>query len=317
MNGGMGRRGFFKRVFAASACGAGVMASSKSIFAMEAAGSLLSHKNIGVLPMDNPDYAIGRFKDRILIQYYGLSCFLIVSSKGVRIVMDPFIADKTILHSELKKEPADMVTVSCGSYAHCHVFSVGGIPFIYQITAPTELHGITFRGVATQHLKMLEASTLSPGQNVVMCFEVDGIKLCHLGALGHVLTDDQLKQIGKVDILMVPVGGVSTLPIEDAREVVKRINPQIILPMHYRSERLLEPTWAPIDDFFADRPKKTVEGEGHTKIYYQNVLRCDSNVGSCSLEFMKQGEKVVLTSPGATDQISADTMNAIVPRFVY
>ncbi len=306
-----------RRSFLTGALAAGALLSDRNLYAMDAAGSLLSHKSTGVFPMDNPDYAIGRFKDRLLIQYYGLSCFLVVSSKGVRIVMDPFIADKVILHSELKKEPADVVTVSCGSYAHCHVFSVGGIPYIYQITEPTVLHGITFRGVAAQHLKMLEASTLSPGQNVVMCFEVDGIKLCHLGALGHVLTDDQLKQIGKVDILMVPVGGVSTLPVEDAREVCKRINPQIILPMHYRSERLLEPTWAPIDDFFADRKKKTIEREGQTKTYYENVLRCDSNVGSCSLEFMKQGDKVVLTSPGANDQISADTMNAIVPRFVY
>ena len=317
MNGGMGRRSFFRRVFAASACGAGAMLSRKNAFAMEATGSLLAPRNTGIFPMENPDYAIGRFKDRMTIQYYGLSCFLIVSSKGVRIIMDPFIASKQVLHSEVKKEPADVVTVSCGSYAHCHVFSVGGTPYIYQITEPTVLHGITFRGVATQHLKMLEASVLSPGQNVVMCFEVDGIKLCHLGALGHTLTDDQVKQIGKVDILMVPVGGVSTLPVADAREVCNKINPQIILPMHYRSERMLAPDWAPIDDFFADRKKKTIESEGQTKTYYENVLRSDSNVGSCSLEFMKQGDKVVLTSPGANDQISAATMNAIVPRFVY
>ena len=196
---GMGRRNFFRRVFAASACGAGAMLSRKNAFAIDATGSLFAHSNTGIFPMENPDYAIGRFKDRMTIQYYGLSCFLIVSSKGVRIVMDPFIASKQVLHSEVKKEPADVVTVSCGSYAHCHVFSVGGTPYIYQITEPTVLHGITFRGVATQHLKMLEASVLSPGQNVVMCFEVDGIKLCHLGALGHTLTDDQVKQIGTVE----------------------------------------------------------------------------------------------------------------------
>ena len=306
-----------RRSFLAGAIASGALLSEKNIRALEAAGSLMSPRSSGILAMENPDYAVGRFKDRMTIQYYGLSCFLIVSSKGVRIVMDPFIADKQILHSELKKEPADVVTVSCGSYSHCHVFSVGGTPYIYQITEPTELHGIKFRGVATEHLRMLEASILSPGQNIVVCFEVDGIKLCHLGALGHALTADQRKQIGEVDILMIPVGGVSTLPVEEAREVCKKINPQIILPMNYRSERLLAPEWAPIDDFFGDRKKKTVEGEGHTKTYYENVLRCDSNVGSSSLEFMKQGDKVVLTSPGANDQISAATMNAIVPRFVY
>lgn len=317
MNGGIGRRSFFKRVFALSAFGAGSFMSRKNMFAMGSGDSLLSPRSTGMFAMDNPDYAIGRFKNRLVIQYVGLSCFVITSSNGTKIITDPFIADKSILHSELKKEPADVVTVSCGSYAHCHVFSVGGTPYIYQITEPTELHGITFRGVATRHLKMLEASTLMPADNVVMCFEVDGIKLCHLGALGHKLSDEQVKQIGKVDILMVPVGGVSTLPVEEAREVCKQLNPQVILPMHYRSERMPFPSWATVDDFLKDRKMKVVESEGQSKKYYENVLKSDSNVGSSSLEFMLDKGAVVLTSPGANDQISASSMNVIVPRCVY
>jgi L-ascorbate metabolism protein UlaG (beta-lactamase superfamily) len=267
--------------------------------------------------MTNPDYAIGRFKDRITIEYVGLSCFIVTSSKNKRIIMDPFIADRKILYPELKKEIADVVTVSCGSYAHCHVFAVGGVPFIYQVSEPTELHGIKFRGVETQHLKMLDAAVVDPAKNVVMCFEVDGIKLCHLGALGHKLTDEQVQQIGQVDILMVPVGGVSTLPVDDARAVCKQINPQIILPMHYRNERALFPDWATVYDFLGDRKMHTRESDGMTKKYYENTLLCDYVVGSNILEFAKKNGRVELTCPGDKTQIAAASMNVIVPRCAY
>jgi hypothetical protein len=151
-----------------------------------------------------------------------------------------------------------------------------------------------------------------------MCFEVDGIKICHLGALGEKMTDEQASQIGKVDILMVPIGGVSTLPVEDARAVSKQLNPRIILPMNYRSERMVYPTWATPDDFFSDRKSKVVEGGGgHSNKYYENVLRCDSNVGSCELEFVMRNGKVEFTPPGANGQLAAETMNAIVPRCAY
>jgi L-ascorbate metabolism protein UlaG (beta-lactamase superfamily) len=318
MNGKLERRSFFKRAFAASAMGAGSLLTGKNALASNSIESIPG-QSTGILPMENPDYSIGRFKNRITIQYVGLSCFVITSSKGVKIITDPYLAnDKNVLHSQLRKEPADVLTVSCGSYAHCHVFDVGGTPFIYKITKPTVLHGITFRGVATRHLKMPEVATIDAGDNVVMCFEVDGIKICHLGALGHKLTDEQVKQIGKVDILMVPVNGVSALPVADAREVCKQINPQIIFPMHYCSERMVFPEWATAEDFLSDRKVRSVESEGHTKKYYENVLWCNYNVGSDSLEFILQADGTVkMTSPGANDQISAKTMNVIVPRYLY
>jgi len=317
MNSGIGRRSFFKRAVAAATFGGGTVLSGKNAFAMHAAGSLLSHEQTGVFPMESSDYKIGRYKNRITIQYYGLSCFMVTSSTGKRIVMDPFIADRKILFPELAKEPADVVTISCGSYSHCHVFAVGGVPFVYQVTEPAELHGIKFRGVETEHLKMTDGAIVAAGKNVVVCFEVDGIKLCHLGALGHKLTDEQVNQIGPVDILMVPVGGVSTLPIEDARAVCKQINPQIIMPMHYRNERALFPEWATVYDFLSDRPMQTKNSDGQDKKYYQNTLLCDYIVGSNIFEFMKKDGRVELTCPGDKSQIAAASMNVLVPRCGY
>jgi L-ascorbate metabolism protein UlaG (beta-lactamase superfamily) len=306
MNGARSRRKFFKQLLALSAfSGASFLSLKKN---MGAKGESFGPAKADA--MENPDYAIGRFKNRITIDYYGMSCFLIRSSNGTRIITDPFLAEGStpvdppkkgkVLHAELRKEPADVVTVSCGHYAHCNVYAVGGTPFIYKIAEPTELHGVKFRGIATRHLTMNEIAVLNPAENIIICFEVDGIRICHLGALGHRLSDEQVKQIGKVDILMAPVGGVSTLPGVDAGAVCSQLNPRVILPMHYRSDRCTY-EWAEVDEFLKDK---------------RNVLRCDSNVGSSQLEFAldEQTKQLLMTAP--SPEISSGTQ-IIVPRCVY
>jgi L-ascorbate metabolism protein UlaG (beta-lactamase superfamily) len=75
---------------------------------------------------------------------------------------------------------------------------------------------------------------LKRGKNSIFVVEVDGLKIAHLGDLGHALEDEQVKQIGEVDILMIPVGGIYTINGEKAQEVVKQLKPRLyILPMHY------------------------------------------------------------------------------------
>jgi L-ascorbate metabolism protein UlaG (beta-lactamase superfamily) len=249
MGGIKSRRTFFKQLLALSAFSGGSFLSFKKGGDERIGKLVLSEAHA----MNNSDYAVCNSKGRVRIEYMGMSCFLITSSNGTKIITDPFFPDLQVLHADLRKEPADIITVSCGHYAHCYVYAVGGMPYIYQITEPAELHGIKFRGVATRHLKMDEIATQDPGSNTVMCFEVDNMKICHLGALGHVLSDEQVKQIGKVDILMVPVGGVSTLPMDAAYEVCSQLNPRVIIPMHYRSERCTFPTWASLDDFLKNK----------------------------------------------------------------
>jgi len=307
MAGNNPRRRFLKQFLALSTFGGASVLSFK-----KESGSQISFTGTSEADaMTNPDYAIGRSGNRITIEYYGMSCFLIVSSNGKRIIADPFLANGAIyqpqkvkgyklLHSELRKEPADVVTVSCGHYGHCYVSSVGGTPYIYKITEPTELHGIKFRGVASRHLDMTEP-ILKASRNIIICFEVDGIKICHLGSLGHRLTDDQVKQIGKVDILMIPVGGYETLPVADANDVCTQLDPQVVLPMNYRSERYDNPSWAYVDEFLKGK---------------KNVLRSDSNIGSSQLEFAldEKTKRLKVTSPSPS--LAAGT-TVMVPRFVY
>ena len=231
------RRRFFKQLLALSAFSAGSILSFKRII-----GARI-HKSgtIEAYAMDNPDYTAPLSANTVRIKYIGMSCFIITSSNGTKIILDPC--------DGLGKEPADIATVSCGHYFHCDVWNVAGFPYIYKRTEPAEILGIPFRGVSTRHMEMAEGQKIRPGENYVICFEVDGINICHLGALGHKLSDAQVREIGKVDILMVPVGGVSTLPVADAVEVCGQLNPRVIIPMNYRSEQLNYPSWSTVDEF--------------------------------------------------------------------
>jgi L-ascorbate metabolism protein UlaG (beta-lactamase superfamily) len=90
---------------------------------------------------------------------------------------------------------------------------------------------IRIRNVATYHDTQ---NGLQRGKNSVFIVDVDGLTICHLGDIGHELTDTQLKAIGKVDVLMIPIGGIYTINGEQAQAVVKQIKPRLfVLPMHY------------------------------------------------------------------------------------
>ena len=68
--------------------------------------------------------------------------------------------------------------------------------------------------------------------------EVDEVSVCHLGDLGHVLTAEQVEEIGNVDVLLLPVGGVSTINASMAAEVVRQLEPKVVVPMHYKTQAL-------------------------------------------------------------------------------
>jgi len=116
------------------------------------------------------------------------------------------------------------------------------------------------------------------GENIIHIIETDGIRICHLGDLGHVLTEDQIKQIGRVDILIIPTGGVFTIDSKEAIEVIGQLNnPETIIPMHYKTEK-----WG--EDKGIDSVDKFIE-----KIKGYKIEKPDSNV----LDYEKPSEKTV------------------------
>ena len=167
----------------------------------------------------------------------GHSCFRIKGSQAV-IITDPFPPD---LGYSLGKLTANIVTVSHQHPSHSYVRGIGGEPKIIKGPGEYEISGVLIIGVATFH----DAEGGSKrGKNTVYLMEVDGVSICHLGDLGHVLTAGQVEEIGDVDVLLLPVGGASTIGATMAAEVIRQLEPKAIIPMHYKTpavNRELEP----------------------------------------------------------------------------
>jgi len=113
---------------------------------------------------------------------------------------------------------------------------VQGNPEVVRGTA--EIKGVKFNGIPTYHD---EVQGEQRGSNTIFCFEVDGVKVCHLGDLGHQLTDKQVAEIGKVDILLVPVGGFYTIDATVASKVCDQLKPKVIIPMHFKTNKCAFP----------------------------------------------------------------------------
>jgi len=110
------------------------------------------------------------------------------------------------------------------------VAAVRGNPEVVKGAVTTKIKGIAIKGIPSYHD---EAGGTKRGKNVIFCFEVDGIRLCHLGDLGHLLSDKQIAEIGAVDILLIPVGGFFTIDGRGATQVCDQLKPKVVIPMHW------------------------------------------------------------------------------------
>ena len=166
------------------------------------------------------------------ITWYGHSCFKIQTKnqrggEEINLFTDPF--DKSI-GLRPPQGSADIVTISHQHFDHNQTQTLKNNPFIIDAPGEYSLKGITIRGVEAFHDDQQGAEK---GRNTVFVIESEEIRVCHLGDLGHLLTDKQIDAIGAVDILMIPVGGKATLDSALAEKVIGQLEPKIILPMHY------------------------------------------------------------------------------------
>ncbi|MGD0795646.1 MAG: MBL fold metallo-hydrolase [Dehalococcoidales bacterium] len=171
------------------------------------------------------------------ITWLGLSCFRIRGSQAI-IITDPFPPESGYT---LGKQTADIVTVSHQHPSHSYVQGIGGPPRIVKGPGEYEISGVLILGLTTYHDAVKGQSR---GKNTSYLLEVDGMTICHLGDIGHVIGDEPLEEMGKIDILMLPVGGVTTITADMAAETIRKVEPKVVLPMHYKtpgSKRELEP----------------------------------------------------------------------------
>jgi L-ascorbate metabolism protein UlaG (beta-lactamase superfamily) len=174
------------------------------------------------------------------ITLIGHSCFRI-KGKEVTLVTDPF--DNSLGYS-MGEPTAAIVTSSHNHPGHHNVASVLGGPKVISRPGEYEIGGVFVTGIRTFH----DADQgVNRGKNITYLIKMDDIRLCHLGDLGHLLSPSQIEDLGSIDVLFVPVGGVSTINGKMAAEIVKLLNPRIIIPMHYKTEVV---TWLESADNF-------------------------------------------------------------------
>ena len=184
------------------------------------------------------------------ITYLGHSAFKLKNGRG-SVVMDPY--DENTGWA-LPKQTADVVTVSHNHGDHSAVDRVktadGGEPMIISVAGEYETRGISVFGVESWHD---DKEGVLRGDNIIFTVLMDGVSVCHLGDLGHKLTDEQIGRIGEVDVLLCPVGGYYTLDAKVAVEVMGQLEPKIFIPMHYRTPLHNTNAFAdvaPIESFF-------------------------------------------------------------------
>ena len=184
------------------------------------------------------------------IKYLAHASFLITADDGTKIITDPYTAGQGFKYAPID-EAADIVTVSHDHGDHNNVAGIKGNP--QEVRESTTVKGISIKAVPTAHD---EKGGSERGKNTVMCLVVNGVRVVHLGDLGHLLTDNQVVEIGKVHVLLVPVGGFFTIDAAAAKEVADQVRARVIIPMHYKTEKCELPIGG-VEDFLKAKDNVT------------------------------------------------------------
>ena len=192
------------------------------------------------------------------ITWLGHSCFR-VKGKETTLVTDPY--DESIGYP-MTRPRANICTSSHAHPGHGALDSVAGEPRLVHGPGEYEIAGIFITGIGTFH--DAEGGRVR-GKNTAYLIEMEEVTLCHLGDLGHVPTAEQVEELSSTDVLFIPVGGVSTIDAAVAAEVVRLLQPRIVIPMHYKTE-VLRFELEPIDRFLKEMGIKEALAQPRTSV---------------------------------------------------
>ncbi len=189
------------------------------------------------------------------IVWHGHSCFEV--HDGVTVVTDPHDGKSIGIRTPVVK--SDIVLISHDHFDHNCARIVKGEFNVVREAGEKEIKGVRINGITTYHDA---AQGTKRGKNIVFVFELEGIRFCHCGDLGHLLGEEQIKSLGRIDVLFVPVGGVFTINGTQARKLVGEIRPRVAIPMHFRVGGL-SISINNVDEFLADLPEDKVQVVGN------------------------------------------------------
>ena len=198
------------------------------------------------------------------ISFLGHSCFRI-KGKNTILLTDPFAEE---IGFSFPKTTADIITVSHQHHDHNNAAAVMGTirrsaPFVVAGPGEYEIAGVFIYGIPSFHDAEEGAQR---GGNTIYVINMDGVRLAHLGDLGHKLSDRQLEEVNGVDVLMIPVGGNYTLSASEAVAVIGQVEPKVVIPMHYKMPGV-NIDIAPVEDFVKEVGLEAIKKEEKLVIY--------------------------------------------------
>lgn len=163
------------------------------------------------------------------IQYLGHACFRLISSIGTAIICDPYKSD--MVGFSMPKVSCDVVTISHHHDDHDCLDEVWGTPSVLEGEV-----AVAADDVAIQSIKCFHDDKMGKlrGENHVFCFLIDGLKVVHMGDVGE-KNEELARRLQGCDVLLLPVGGIYTVDAEGAKWYVDKIQPKVVVPMHYKT----------------------------------------------------------------------------------
>lgn len=167
------------------------------------------------------------------IKWLGHSCFLLMGGDGTRILMDPCDPETGY---NIRPVEVDAVTSSHDHHDHNYLrLAIGESVQAITATGAYQVKGATITGFSTWHDN--QGGNLR-GANIMYLVEMEGLRLLHAGDLGHIPDADTLAKLGRIDILLIPIGGTYTLGPEGALTLCDLLRPAVVIPMHYKTKTL-------------------------------------------------------------------------------
>jgi L-ascorbate metabolism protein UlaG (beta-lactamase superfamily) len=178
------------------------------------------------------------------IIYLGHSAFELTLANGTRIVFDPYTAGGGLGYGPITGD-FDVAVVSHDHQDHTSRDVLKHSKKIVNKAGRVEVAGVVIESIATFHD---EAKGAKRGKNLVSVVEAEGLRVAHLGDLGHVVGAKDVPALAGLDVMMIPVGGYFTIDAGTAAKMAKEFQPKIVIPMHFRAPKVDFPI-TPVENF--------------------------------------------------------------------